>query len=189
MRGNISVTIMTTKLHPCFLNSPPDKGYGITPWGWAFLEYQDQTIYRFEFLGGQRFPLKKEISADPKTQRVMNELLNELKDHKCILGYKLKPQGTAFQQSVWQALLQIPCGSLRTYQEVAQAIHHPRSVRAVANAIGANPICLLIPCHRVIRSDGGIGGYSSGSGISLKLQLLQAEGINLPNEDPSYESP
>jgi O-6-methylguanine DNA methyltransferase len=86
----------------------------------------------------------------------------------------LAPKGTAFQKAVWQALLSIPHGELRSYQEIAQAIGRPQSVRAVANAIGANPICVLIPCHRVIRSDGSIGGYSSG--LAIKRQLLVREG-------------
>ena len=189
MRGNISVTIMAQKQHIDFPPSTSDSGYGMTPWGRAYLEYEDRTIYRFEFLGEQKFPLKKEISADSKTQKLIHELLKELESPKGLWRFVLKPQGTPFQQSVWQALLKIPRGSLRTYQEIAQAIDQPRSVRAVANAIGANPICLLIPCHRVIRSDGSIGGYSSGDGASLKIRLLEAEGINLPNEDLSCESP
>lgn len=86
---------------------------------------------------------------------------------------KLAPQGTEFQQEVWQALLTIPCGETRSYQEVAQMINRPKATRAVASAIGKNPINYLIPCHRVIRSDGGLGGYYWG--LEEKVKVLEYE--------------
>lgn len=82
-------------------------------------------------------------------------------------------RGTAFQVQVWDYLRQIPRGELRTYKEVAQAIGRPKAVRAVASACGANRIALAIPCHRVIRGDGGLGGYRWG--IERKRQLLAIE--------------
>ncbi|WP_179959435.1 methylated-DNA--[protein]-cysteine S-methyltransferase [Marinobacter changyiensis] len=82
-------------------------------------------------------------------------------------------RGTAFQVQVWDYLRQIPRGELRTYKEVAQAIGRPKAVRAVASACGANRVALAIPCHRVIRGDGGLGGYRWG--IERKRQLLAIE--------------
>ena len=80
--------------------------------------------------------------------------------------------GTEFQIKVWRELSKIPFGETRTYKEVAEAIGHPQSSRAVANACAKNPYPIEIPCHRVIRSDGGLGGYSGLGGVTKKKQLL-----------------
>lgn len=81
--------------------------------------------------------------------------------------------GTAFQQRVWRQLLEIPGGELVTYQELAKAVGKPMAARAVGNACGRNPIPLLIPCHRVVRSNGEPGGYSAG--LDWKERLLKVE--------------
>ena len=88
-------------------------------------------------------------------------------------------KGTKFQIKVWKYLKKIPKGQIRTYSDVAKAINKPKSVRAVANAIGKNPYAPKIPCHRVIRSDGSLGGYSGKGGINTKRKLLKSEGILL----------
>ena len=88
-------------------------------------------------------------------------------------------KGTSFQLKVWGYLRKIPRGSTRTYSQVAKGIGKPRAVRAVANAIGKNPYAPRIPCHRVIRSDGSLGGYSGKGGIKTKKLLLKNEGIML----------
>ena len=88
-------------------------------------------------------------------------------------------KGTKFQISVWRYLKKIPRGSVRTYSQVAKGIGKPLAVRAVANAIGKNPCAPKIPCHRVIRSDGSLGGYSGKGGIKTKKLLLKREGIML----------
>ena len=88
-------------------------------------------------------------------------------------------KGTKFQLKVWEYLKSIPKGELRTYSQVAIAIKKPKAVRAVANAIGKNPYAPKIPCHRVIRSDGSLGGYSGKGGINTKRKLLKSEGILL----------
>jgi AraC family transcriptional regulator of adaptative response/methylated-DNA-[protein]-cysteine methyltransferase len=82
--------------------------------------------------------------------------------------------GTEFQREVWAQLLAIPAGKTRTYLDVAQAIERPKATRAVAQACGANPVAVVVPCHRVIMSDGSIGGYSGLPGV--KKALLTAEG-------------
>jgi AraC family transcriptional regulator of adaptative response/methylated-DNA-[protein]-cysteine methyltransferase len=86
--------------------------------------------------------------------------------------------GTEFQQAVWAELRRIPAGTTRSYADIAKAIGNPRATRAVANACGANPLPVVVPCHRVIASDGGIGGYSGG-GVRVKKALLDAEGVEL----------
>ena len=86
-------------------------------------------------------------------------------------------KGTKFQLKVWNYLKKIPKGKVKTYAAVAKAIRKPLAVRAVANAIGKNPYPLKIPCHRVIRSDGSLGGYSGKGGIQRKRHLLRSEKV------------
>jgi methylated-DNA-[protein]-cysteine S-methyltransferase len=87
-----------------------------------------------------------------------------------------KLQGTEFQKKVWMQISKIPKGRTITYKELADKIGKPHAVRAVGNAVGANPMAPLIPCHRVVRSDGTLGGYSGKGGVKTKLKLLKAEG-------------
>jgi methylated-DNA-[protein]-cysteine S-methyltransferase len=87
------------------------------------------------------------------------------------------PDGTVFQQSVWRELVKIPKGKTVTYKELARRVGKPRAIRAVANAVGANKMLVTIPCHRVIHSDGTIGGYSGRGGVKAKLALLKKEGV------------
>ena len=86
-------------------------------------------------------------------------------------------KGTKFQLKVWKYLKTIPKGTVKTYKQVAIAIKNPKSARAVANACGKNPYAPKIPCHRVIRSDGDLGGYSGRGGIKTKLSLLRSEKV------------
>lgn len=86
----------------------------------------------------------------------------------------LAPRGTDFQRQVWDALLEIPAGDTRTYTAIARRLGRPTAVRAVAAAIGRNPISILIPCHRVIGSDGSLTGYAWG--LERKATLLKLEG-------------
>ena len=88
-------------------------------------------------------------------------------------------KGTKFQIKVWNYLKKIPKGKITTYLEVAKAIGKPKAHRAVANAVGKNPFPTKIPCHRVIRSDGRLGGYSGKGGIKQKRRLLALEGVFL----------
>jgi methylated-DNA-[protein]-cysteine S-methyltransferase len=90
-----------------------------------------------------------------------------------------KLSGTPFQIKIWNYLKKIPKGRVKTYSQVAKAIGKPKAVRAVANAIGRNPYSPSIPCHRVIRSDGSLGGYSGKGGIKQKLKLLRSEKIKI----------
>ena len=87
--------------------------------------------------------------------------------------------GTKFQLKVWKYLRKIPRGSVKTYSQVAKGIKKPLAIRAVANAIGKNPYAPKIPCHRVIKSDGSMGGYSGKGGVKTKRFLLKKEGIRL----------
>ena len=101
------------------------------------------------------------------------EILSYLDGEKTGLDLPLDIQATSFQQQVWQALRTIPYGETRTYQQVAQKIGKGSASRAVGKACGANPVALVIPCHRVLRKDGGLGGYSWG--LDRKQSLLDME--------------
>tara|TARA_B100001121_G_scaffold237794_1_gene211444 strand:- start:192 stop:470 length:279 start_codon:yes stop_codon:yes gene_type:complete len=87
--------------------------------------------------------------------------------------------GTKFQLKVWNYLKKIPKGKVKTYKQVAKGIGMPKAARAVANACGKNPYAPKIPCHRVIRSDGSLGGYSGRGGIRQKLKLLRSEKVEI----------
>ncbi|HJM31455.1 MAG: methylated-DNA--[protein]-cysteine S-methyltransferase [Acidimicrobiales bacterium] len=82
---------------------------------------------------------------------------------------------TPFQQSVWEACLGVPPGETRTYAEIAKVVHRPNAVRAVGTALGSNPIPVLVPCHRVLRTDGSLGGYAFGELVKQKLLDREAE--------------
>ena len=86
-------------------------------------------------------------------------------------------RGTKFQKKVWNYLKTIRKGTVKTYKQVAIGINRPKAARAVANAVGKNPFPPKIPCHRVIRSDGSLGGYSGKGGLKIKKLLLKREGI------------
>ncbi|MFT4519267.1 MAG: methylated-DNA-[protein]-cysteine S-methyltransferase [Halioglobus sp.] len=89
----------------------------------------------------------------------------------------LAASGTQFQQNVWKALRNIPYGEVRSYRDIAESINHVAAVRAVGAANGRNPLPVVVPCHRVIGSDGSLTGFAGG--IEMKSQLLQLEGVLL----------
>lgn len=95
-------------------------------------------------------------------------------------------KATKFQKLVWNEIAKIPKGQTITYKELARRIGQPNSYRAVANAVGANPFPIKIPCHRVIRSDGKLGGYSGRGGIKKKRELLISEGVQVYGIDKIY---
>jgi len=91
----------------------------------------------------------------------------------------MKTSGTNFQKKVWNEIKKIPKGRTTSYKQIAIAIGHPKAARAVANACGKNPNPIITPCHRVITSDGTIGGYSAEGGVNTKRALLAKEGVYL----------
>lgn len=108
--------------------------------------------------------------AAPEASRQLDEFF---RGERRAFDLKLAPHGTEFQQRVWAELCRIPFGQTISYRQLAQRVGKPAAVRAVGQANGANPIALVIPCHRVIASDGNLGGYTGG--LPLKRQLLQHE--------------
>jgi AraC family transcriptional regulator of adaptative response/methylated-DNA-[protein]-cysteine methyltransferase len=115
-----------------------------------------------------------EINRDDKAlSKWVEELLSHLDGERPHLDLPLDVQATAFQWSVWEKLREIPYGTTRSYGDVARAIGRPTATRAVARACATNPVALVIPCHRVIREDKGLGGYRWG--IERKQKLLARE--------------
>ncbi len=114
------------------------------------------------------------IEEDTEVLKEARKQFNEYFDHKRkIFDLPLLLVGTDFQKSVWQELLQIPFGSTASYRDLAQNLGNEKAVRAVANANGANAISIVIPCHRIIGSNGDLTGYAGG--LSTKKKLLELE--------------
>ncbi len=158
------------------LLSEPTFGFHNTPFGeccivfsndgicaLTFPETKESALYDLE----RRFPETDFKQDNEKAARLINQIF-EKKENPV-----LNPIGTDFQLSVWQALQRIPIGETTTYAKIAEAIGRPKAVRAVGTAIGANPIAYLIPCHRVIRTDGGLGGFRWG--LECKKAILKYE--------------
>ncbi len=120
----------------------------------------------------------------------LGELLDHLRGERPHLDLPLDVQATAFQWRVWQELRAIPYGSTRTYGEIAEALGRPRAARAVARACATNPVSVLVPCHRVVRDDGDLGGYRWG--LARKRALLECEKAHarraLPSERDGAET-
>jgi methylated-DNA-[protein]-cysteine S-methyltransferase len=109
----------------------------------------------------------------PLEQEVAQELREYLAGSRARFGFRVAPTGTEFERRVWSALQDIPYGETRTYGEIARAVGLPHGARAVGSANHKNPIPIVIPCHRVVRTGGGLGGY--GGGLQLKRKLLDLE--------------
>jgi AraC family transcriptional regulator, regulatory protein of adaptative response / methylated-DNA-[protein]-cysteine methyltransferase len=122
-----------------------------------------------------RLGLPAAPSPHPYLERLEVELSEYFAGKRKVFDLPLVEPGTPFQERVWAALREIPFGETRSYAELARAIGNPAAVRAVAQANGRNRIAVLVPCHRVIGSDGGIGGY--GGGVWRKKRLLEIEGM------------
>jgi AraC family transcriptional regulator, regulatory protein of adaptative response / methylated-DNA-[protein]-cysteine methyltransferase len=120
-----------------------------------------------------RFPKATLIGADTEFEQLVSRVVGFIEVPGLGLNLPLDVRGTAFQQRVWQALQEIPVGSTASYTEIAARIGSPKSVRAVAQACAANPLAVAIPCHRVVRNDGGLSGYRWG--IERKRALQERE--------------
>jgi AraC family transcriptional regulator, regulatory protein of adaptative response / methylated-DNA-[protein]-cysteine methyltransferase len=121
----------------------------------------------------QRFPKAQLISGDRNFEKIVAKVVALVENPRLGLDLPLDIRGTAFQQRVWRALTEIPLGQTATYSEIAQRIGSPKAVRAVGGACGANPISVIIPCHRVLRTDGSLCGYHWH--IDRKRALLEKE--------------
>jgi methylated-DNA-[protein]-cysteine S-methyltransferase len=147
----------------------------------VFVASTERGICMVDFLKSEKTFLKrlkekfsgKTVRDDQKNKEVLSQLKRYLKGDLKRFDCKLDLKGTPFERKVWSVLAKIPYGQTRSYKEIAQAIGHPKAFRAVGNANGQNSIPLIIPCHRVIESNGGLGGF--GHGLKVKKQLLDLE--------------
>ncbi|MBK8065423.1 MAG: methylated-DNA--[protein]-cysteine S-methyltransferase [Betaproteobacteria bacterium] len=134
-------------------------------------------------IGSAEAPLREELAAEFSAAELVQDraglaglqarILAFLRGDASLARLPLDVRGTVFQQRVWKELRAIPRGQTRTYKDIAAAIGAPAAVRAVGSACGANPVALVIPCHRALRSDGGLGGYAWG--LERKARLLKLE--------------
>lgn len=145
---------------------------GATPSGICFVGLGTDDDALLEELRGD-YP-KAALAADPDgLGETVAEVAAALEGKEPHAGLPIDVRGTAFQRQVWEALRAIPMGETRTYSELAAAIGHPKAVRAAASACANNPVALIVPCHRVVGSDGAMRGYRWG--VDRKRALLDAE--------------
>lgn len=121
-------------------------------------------------LGEEFSEAEIEEKAMPEVKRA---ILDFLSGETSLARVPLDIRGTVFQRRVWEELRRIPRGETRTYQDIARAVGAPAAVRAVGSACGANPVALVVPCHRAVRTDGGLGGYAWGLGRKKKLLAIE----------------
>lgn len=129
------------------------------------LEKNENGISKMEIF---KEPLKKGKNSNKNS--IQNKKIIQL---ETLRAERVDVKGTPFQQKVWRATSEIPYGETRTYAQIAKTIGHPGAVRAVGTALGKNPVCVLVPCHRVVPSSGGIGNYAYGK--RMKKWLLDHE--------------
>ncbi|MEN6355153.1 MAG: methylated-DNA--[protein]-cysteine S-methyltransferase [Bacteroidales bacterium] len=147
---------------------------GATEDGICLLEFSDRRILQTEYKDlAKQLRTAVEVGDNKHIKRLRNQLTEYFEGKRKVFSLSLLTPGTEFQQLVWKELQNIPFGSTRSYQEQAIALNKPRSVRAVANANGMNRIAIVIPCHRVIGSDGNLTGY--GGGLKRKRWLIDHE--------------
>jgi AraC family transcriptional regulator of adaptative response/methylated-DNA-[protein]-cysteine methyltransferase len=151
---------------------PPEIGCQLsTRWGRLHVDFRQEGLLALEFKTTDTDALSEN---DPAFRDCFLKWLATFQVMSASDKWNcLSLKGTDFQRSVWTALLEVPHGATTSYAAIASAIGKPKAVRAVGTAVGANPVSLLIPCHRVLRSDGTIGGYRWG--VDRKQAILDAE--------------
>ncbi len=156
--------------------------YAQTDFGPILASFTCNGVCSIEFGGSKdaliqsltdRFPAADIRSGEKELRAEIGEIVQYINDPSKELRMSIDSVGTAFQQHVWEVLRTIPVGQTRTYSEVAQDMGMPEAFRAVASACGRNRLAVIIPCHRVMRKDGGLGGYHWG--IERKQALLERE--------------
>ena len=159
------------------------------PWGLAwlvfyqgnlgFLCFQDpqEDEARLRTLIYKRWPLPLNERSEKLARSDGQAVLDYWRGKRSTLPWSVHLRGTDLERAVWHALLEISRGEVCSYQAIAERVGRPKAVRAVASAIGRNPVSLLVPCHRVLRKNGALGGYAWG--LSCKEALLKEESVVL----------
>ena len=150
-----------------------EQAFYKTKFGNIKIEYEDNMLFSLKTVS--------EVSGEGRRTDFTDKIFTELEEYfggtrkSFHIPYKLT--GTGFQLKVWRELEKIPYGATRTYKEIAEDMGNRKAVRAVGAACGKNPIWIIVPCHRVIGSDGGLTGYAGG--VDMKRKLLEIENRNL----------
>lgn len=165
----------------------PEKLYGSTlSWeGWTFrvlsssggLRWIELNPTPLEELGDRLHA--RIVPDDQPNEAVLDQLHEYLRGERREFSIDLELRGTPFQRSVWNALIEIPYGQTLAYAEVAERIGNAKALRAVGQAVGANPIPIAIPCHRVIGKDGRLVGFGGGLPLKERLLYLERGGLSL----------
>lgn len=154
-QGQWNMYVAATSEGLCYIGSPNAP-------------FEELAIWAKKRLPSYKLEENKE-EVQPYTREIIAYLSGDYKDFTLAMDL----HGTPFQQAVWQALQEIEYGQVVTYTDIAEAIGKPKSVRAVGSAIGANPVLIFVPCHRVIAKSGKLGGFRAG--LAMKEQLLKLE--------------
>ncbi|MFH5184211.1 methylated-DNA--[protein]-cysteine S-methyltransferase [Paenibacillus sp. TAB 01] len=141
--------------------------------GLCFVGSNNHSMEELSKWAQARFPGSPLMQDDEKLLPYRAELTEYLQGSRTLFTHLFDMQGTPFQLAVWQELCRIPYGQTMTYSEIAQQISRPSAVRAVGTAIGANPVLITVPCHRVIGKNGALTGYRGG--MDMKARLLKLE--------------
>lgn len=152
-------------------------GYMDSPIGEIKISASDVGVCGVHFLSENKLNSGPSQQSNHWTQQTKTQLLEYFAGKRTCFDLTFDQQGTEFQKQVWQALLSIPFGQLASYRDIAQQINNPKAVRAVGAANGKNPISIIVPCHRVIGSNGTLTGYAGG--LERKQWLLQHESKRL----------
>lgn len=150
----------------CFYIAATDKGL-------SYVGSHDQPFSELAGWAAKHHPGTTLLQSEERMEGYVTEIREYLDGERQSFSFSFDMTGTPFQQEVWQALQSIPFGETRSYSELAEAIGRPSAVRAIASAIGANPVLITIPCHRVIGKNGSLTGYRGG--LAMKTRLLELE--------------
>ena len=150
-----------------------EEAYIETPLGTAMIKGNKEGLHSISVYDNDHPPTSP---VPEQLQDAVNQLHDYFEGTRTRFELKLNPQGTTFQKKVWQALLDIPYGRTLSYLELSRLLGDPKAIRAVAAANGKNPLWIIIPCHRVIGSDGSLTGYAGG--LHRKKWLLNHESPN-----------
>ena len=149
-----------------------------SPVGDLFLVASEKGL-RGLFLDRQDIPTTASLNPAVPIHQILQEAVSELREYfageRQEFSVPLDLLGTPFQKQVWEELMRIPFGQTASYKQIAERIGNPKATRAVGAANGKNPVCIIVPCHRVIAADGSLGGYSGG--LPFKRGLLSIEGV------------
>jgi methylated-DNA-[protein]-cysteine S-methyltransferase len=157
-------------------DTPVYRAYYKSPIGEIEITATESEIRSLDFVKGKR--KAKATAPSPALKACLKQLDEYFAGKRRVFELMLRLEGTGFQCDVWQALLDVPYGTTVSYADVAKAVKRPKAVRAVGSANGANPISIVIPCHRIITTGGALGGY--GGGLWRKEWLIQHEWKNKP---------